>query len=132
MRVRVDSSEDFVINVHKLQQTSLIIVRGEIDLANIHILADAVDHLVRREVPLLFDLTKVRYIDTVGLHFLRRVHEQCARQHVPFAVVTNRRVRRVCGLFSLDTLIPMFPNMTLARDNMAADWGCLPSAAPAV
>ncbi len=120
----VDPSDEFVMNVHKLHQMSLVIVHGEVDLANIHLLADAVDHLVCRKVPLLFDLTDVRYIDSTGLHFMRQVHERCARKHVPFAMVTSTMVRRICGLLSLETVIPIFPNATLARDHIVAEWEC--------
>ena len=38
-------SDEFVISVHKLRRMSLIVVHGALDLTNIHVLADAVDHL---------------------------------------------------------------------------------------
>jgi anti-anti-sigma factor len=116
--VRLQPSDEFDIKVHKLDEISIIIVHGEIDLANIHLLADAVDHAVCRAVPLLFDLIRVRYIDSSGLHFMRQVHEQCATKHIPFAMVTNTMVRRICGLLSLETVIPIFPSTTLARDHL--------------
>lgn len=122
--MRVDATDDFVMDVHKLRQMSLVILHGEVDLARIHLLADAVDHLVCRKVPLLFDLTNVRYIDSTGLHFMRQVHEQCEREHVQFAMVTSALVRRLCGLLSLEAVIPIFPTTTLARDHIAAEWGC--------
>ena len=125
--MRPDLHDEFCITVHKLHQLSLITMRGEIDLANVHLLAGAVEHLGRREVPLLFDLTQVRYIDSTGLHFLRQAQEQCARQHVPFAVVTNAVVRRLCGLLSLEALIPIFQDATSARDHIFAEWGSRPS-----
>jgi|AmaraimetFIIA100_FD_contig_61_7541865_length_1002_multi_5_in_0_out_0_2 anti-anti-sigma factor len=117
------ASDEFVITVHKLHRMSVIIVRGALDLTNIHVLADAVDHIVYREVPLLLDLTGVRCIDSAGLHFIRQVHDQCAGKHVPFAMVANATVRRLCGLLSLETVIPIFANRTLARDHFVAEWG---------
>lgn len=116
-------SDEFAITVHKLHRMSVIIVEGALDLTNIHVLADAVDHIVYREVPLLLDLTGVRYIDSAGLHFIRRVHDQCASTGVPFAMVANAMVRRLCGLLSLETVIPIFANTTLARDHFLAEWG---------
>jgi anti-anti-sigma factor len=114
-------SDEFAITVHKLPQMSLIAVRGALDLTNIHLFADAVDHLGYREVPLLLDLTRVRYIDSTGLHFIRRVYDQCASKNVPFAMVANAMVRRLCGLLSLTTIIPIFANTALARDHFAAE-----------
>jgi anti-anti-sigma factor len=113
-------SDEFVINIHKLRQMSLVVVHGALDLANIHLLADAVDYLGYREVPLLLDLTRVRYIDSTGLHFIRRVYDQYASKNVPFAMVANAMVRRLCGLLSLTTVIPIFATTTLARDHFVA------------
>jgi anti-anti-sigma factor len=119
--MRVPSSDELIINVHKLRQMSIIVVHGAVDLTNIHMLVDAVDHLVFRDVPLLFDLTKVGYIDSTGLRFIRRVHQQCANKGVLFAIVANGMVRRLCGLLSLETIIPIFANVGLARDHFVAE-----------
>jgi anti-anti-sigma factor len=99
---------------------SVVIVHGAIDLTNVHVLTEAVEHLVGREVPLLLDLTRVRHVDSTGLHFMRRVHDQCASKDVPFATVANPMVRRLCGLLALTTVIPIFANTTLARDHFVA------------
>jgi len=114
-------SDEFVINVHKLRRMSLVVVCGAVDLTNIHLLADAVDHLGYREVPLLLDLTGVRYIDSTGLHLVRRVYDQCASKNVPFAMVANAMVRRLCALLSLTTVIPIFATTALARDHFGAE-----------
>lgn len=122
----LQTSAEFDVMVHNLHHMGIVIVRGAIDLANIHLLEDAVDHVAYREVPLLLDLANVRYIDSTGLHFIQQVHEQCASKHVPFAVVANAIVRRLSGLLSLDAVVAMFPDTTLAREHLVTEWRCPP------
>ena len=102
-----------------LPKMSVLILRGEIDLSNVKTLEDGIGHLFRRDLPLLLDLSGVRYIDATGLNLLSRTHDACRMRRIPFAVVANSLIRRICGVLSLQTSLktgfPIFPTATLAQ-----------------
>ncbi|HLJ59497.1 MAG TPA: STAS domain-containing protein [bacterium] len=114
--------DDLATKVHKLREMSVVVAYGEVDLTNVHLLKDLLDHLSAREVPLLLDLAKVRYIDSAGLELLMQTYQHCRAQGMPFAVVAEPLVRRTFSVLSLETVLSVFDNAASAREHLVAEW----------
>ena len=86
-------------------------VSGELDMATVELLRDAVGKTLAEGPPaLLVDLTSTRFIDSTGCRELVRTAKAGAAAGVPVAVVAppdNWRVRRVIDLVQLSALVPV-------------------------
>ncbi len=113
MKFRDDMLE---VKVYQLSDMSVVAASGEIDLSNIGVVENAVSMVFDRDLPLLLDFTGLRYIDSTGLRVLTEISDRCQMRQTPFAVAADTAVRRICGVLSLETVFPIFPNPTLARE----------------
>ena len=104
------------VKTHSVSAVRYVIARGDIELANVHVLSEPLDRVLARTAPVLLDLTGVRYTDSTGLNFLLRIHDRSRQKYIPFAVAANPLLRRICGVLSLQTVFPIFSNTTLAHE----------------
>ena len=65
----------------------IVRVSGEIDLPNVHLLAEMLDAALGDRRTIIVDLAGVSTIDSTGLNVLIRVHERCALRQANMAVV---------------------------------------------
>jgi anti-anti-sigma factor len=86
-------------------------VAGELDIATVALLRDAVGKALAEGPPaLLVDLTPTRFIDSTGCRELVRTAKAGAAAGVAIAVVVppeNWRVRRVVDFVQLSALVPV-------------------------
>ncbi len=96
----VERAADRVLQVH-----------GELDIATVAILRDAVGKALAEGPPaLLVDLTPTRFLDSTGCRELVRTAKAAAAAGVAVGVVSppdNWRVRRVVDFVSLASIVPV-------------------------
>ena len=107
----------------QLDAVTAVQPHGDVDLANVHDLRAALDRALRRDAPLVADLTAVTYIDRSGVSLLLETYRQCRRGCRPFAVIvapSTTVVRRVFSVFSLiEEEFQVFWSRDEARDHFA-------------
>lgn len=90
---------------------TVLTVRGELDIATVPALREAVDKAVAAAPPLvLLDLTHLEFIDSTGCRELMRTGKSGAAGGTTVEVVcpeSNRRVRRVVDFMQLGALMPV-------------------------
>lgn len=89
--------------------TLVLVVAGELDLASVPDLDAALKAAQRAdETHILLDLTKVEFIDTVGLAALVQTSERFAGESKRLTIrsSTHAGVRRILELTELDTELP--------------------------
>lgn len=93
----------------------IVRVSGELDLPNIHLLAEMLDAVLDDRRTIIVDLAGVSTIDSTGLNLLIRAHEQCALRRANMAVVfTSQNLQRVFSVLSLENLFQIFPTVDAA------------------
>lgn len=93
----------------------IVRVSGEIDLPNVHLLAEMLEAALDDRRTIIVDLTGVSNIDSTGLNVLIRMHEQCALRKVNMAVVyTSQTLRRIFSVLSLENVFRIFPTVDAA------------------
>lgn len=99
----------------KLPNASIVQVGGEVDLANVHLLRESLDHVGRYGAPTI-DLTNVTYMDSTGMNVLMQFQEKSDRvQEGRVAVVFGATVvLRVFSALSLQDRIEVFPDVETA------------------
>jgi anti-sigma B factor antagonist len=96
--------EPFAIEVRRRDAVAVVQPRGELDLATIKTLRDALDGAGSAE-RLVLDLRGLTYIDSTGLHLLVDLHERARRDgfelvlFAPAAPVD--KPIRICGLYAV-------------------------------
>jgi anti-anti-sigma factor len=83
-----------------------IAVRGEVDLATVAVLGEALDAAIRQsEGALILDLSDVDFIDSSGLHALLRARGLLGREDRSLGVICGpgpaRRALEVAGIMDL-------------------------------
>jgi anti-sigma B factor antagonist len=93
---------------------------GELDMTTAVAARNAADHARFRArkagAPLLvFDLTQVTFLASIGLSILVVQHRRAEADGIPLrVVVASRRVSRPIELTALDTIIAQYPTLTAA------------------
>ena len=86
-------------------------VAGELDIATVAVLRDAVGKALAEGPPaLVVDLTPARFVDSTGCRELVRTAKAGAAADVPVSVVAppdNWRVRRVVDFVQLSAIVPV-------------------------
>lgn len=110
----------------KLETTTVVTVRGDVDLSNVHALEEICDQGLRSSsLPLIVDLSHVAYIDSTGLNTLIKVHERCHVRRVEFAITfTSRLMWRIFSVLSLQEKMRIFPTVKAATE--ALHWSPRP------
>jgi anti-sigma B factor antagonist len=82
----------------------VLTLRGELDLATVSLLQERLDHAVRGKTAMVIDLSRLRFIDSSGLHLLVRAERALRESGVQLALVRGpRAVQRVFTLTRLDS-----------------------------
>lgn len=88
---------------------------GDIDLHNVHRLAELLELALDDSRTIIVDLEGVSYIDSTGLNVLMRLHEQCAQRETNMAVVfTSANLRRIFSVLRLEEVLRIFPTVGAA------------------
>ena len=94
---------------------SIVRASGEIDVPNVHLLAELLEVALGDRRTIIVDLTGVSNIDSTGLNVLIRMHEQCALRNMNMAVVyTSQNLRRIFSVLSLENVFQIFPTVDAA------------------
>lgn len=97
---------------------SVIHVSGEIDLATIHILKNALDSAIAAPYPIIVDCAATRYIDSTGLHVLVRAKE---RHHQILAVAALApTLKRIFELAKIDQTVWFYSTLDAAVSALCA------------
>ena len=98
------------------QSASILRVRGEVDLSNVYMLRDSLDHAWGYGSPVIVDLTNVTYIDSVGLVALMQFDEQCSHGgRTRMAVVFESQfLRNLFSVRSIQIPFQIFPDVETA------------------
>ena len=100
------------MEVHEtgLRDAPGITVHGEIDIATVPMLDDALEDAIREsEGAFIIDLSEVRFIDSSGLHALMRARALLGREDRALAIVCpHGPVRRVFELSGSSELFALF------------------------
>lgn len=92
---------------------------GEIDLATVPILRDALSEAVSRGRHIIVDLSDVTFIDSTGFReFL--VHRRVCRENDRLMVLVNprERVQHVIEMLNFYQMIPVYPSMDAAQTSL--------------
>lgn len=92
---------------------------GEIDLATVPILRDALTEAVSHGRHVIVDLSDVSFIDSIGFReFL--VHRRICRENDRLMVLVNprERVQRVLDMLNFFQMIPVYSTMDAARTSL--------------
>jgi anti-anti-sigma factor len=95
---------------------------GEIDLGTVRPFKEAAEAAVDRDYrELVFDLSRVEFIDSSGLHVLASAHKRMAAKGGKVTVVcTSPLMRRVFEITELDTLLTIVETRDEALGGHAA------------
>lgn len=108
------------VHDESLDNTTIVAVRGEIDVSNGDdiqaMILDSVTLTTRR---LLLDLSDIAYFDSVGVRLAFDVEQRLARQSISFGIIRppTSYVRKVLDLCGAEHLLPMYDDRALALDH---------------
>lgn len=91
-------------------------LRGEIDLHYAPVLRSLLHSEIKARCPaLILDLREVDFIDSTGLAVLIGYQRDCAKYGGKFALTgLQGHVRQIFELVRLDTMLPIFPDVSAA------------------
>ena len=88
---RFPHPDGLIVTVEELSSTVLLLMEGDIDLANIHHAMAAVHRVDLDSITLLvLDLDRVGFLDVAGLNSILRIHDECEDHGVHLTVITPR------------------------------------------
>lgn len=113
-----DTSTSLSIEHTTTPAAVLLTATGEIDGATAPQLAQQLQDAftrVRAPVPLVIDLTAVKFLSSAGLSILLAAHEQCADAGIPLRIVTtSHAVLRPIQVTGLDTVLTVVDTLAQA------------------
>ncbi|MGY1602270.1 STAS domain-containing protein [Geodermatophilus sp. SYSU D00815] len=112
----------FDVRHTSVREVPVLQVTGELDVLTAPRLADEVERaLAERPALLALDLTATTFIDSSGARQIARAARAAGRSGAALQVVcppTNRPVRLVFDLLSIDSVVPVLPSTDLVgRDS---------------
>lgn len=104
----------FRIDTSEQGATSTIELEGELDLAQQAGTSDAIARaLDRRPACLVFDLSRLSFIDSCGVHVLIDARNRCAEQGARLVIIPGpravQRVFEICGLIEVLPFVDHHP-----------------------
>ena len=72
------------------------------------------------KLPIVFDLTKIDFLDSSGLGAMVRSAKKCKRSKRSFVVVGNARVLQTIKLVRLEEFLQVKPDLSTALSQLAA------------
>jgi anti-anti-sigma factor len=110
---------DFDVSAHRRGSAVVVAPAGEIDLATIGLVADAVEEGHDRGSALVIDLREVRFLDGSGLRYLLQLRDRAQQDGFDLALVRGpAAVQRVFQTLGLEDQFPFVdqPDAALMRD----------------
>ena len=98
---------NFDVAVHRTGSALVVAPQGEIDLATVGLVRDAVEREHRPGEDIVLDLREVAFMDTSGLRYVLELVEQASRDG--FTVRLVRGPRAVQRVFEVSGLEPRLP-----------------------
>jgi len=110
---------NFDVATHRREAALVVIPRGEIDLATVDLVREAVERDKEPGEDLVLDLREVGFMDTSGLRYVLELNERAARDGFDLRVV--RGPRAVQRVFEVSGLEPRLPFVDDPDDAPASD-----------
>jgi anti-anti-sigma factor len=101
---------------------SVVHVSGEVDLATVHILEDALDAAIAAPHPIIVDFAATRYVDSTTIHVLLRTKER-HRQTLAVAAL-GPTLKRIFELTKVAEVIPLYETLAEALATVCTPIGC--------
>ncbi len=96
--------------VENTKDGTVVHVFNEIDIANANALGEALLRVVETRRPLVIDLSRLVYIDSVGLHILLRAFQHAERIGTEAALVAAGQIRQLVEQVGLDRIVRVLPD----------------------
>jgi len=104
---KVAAPGNFDVAIHHRGSALVVVPTGEIDLATVGHVRDAVDRERRPEQDVVLDLREVSFMDTSGLRYVLEVVERADRDGFSVQIVRGpAAVQRVFEVSGLDPRLP--------------------------
>ncbi|MEA2493297.1 MAG: hypothetical protein QOJ29_1208 [Thermoleophilaceae bacterium] len=98
---------NFDVAIGRSQEALLVAPRGEIDLATVDLVREALEREHQAGEDVVLDLRGVGFLDTSGLRFVLEVNERAGRDGFTFRVVRGpTAVQRVFEVSGLEPRLP--------------------------
>ena len=98
---------NFDVATHRDDTAMVVVPKGEIDLATVDIVRDAVENGWQRGLRLVLDFREVGFMDTSGLRYVLELNDRAAREGFELRLVRgSSAVQRVFQVAGLDTRLP--------------------------
>jgi anti-anti-sigma factor len=110
---------NFDIGTRRRQSALVVVPRGEIDLATVDLVREAVERDKEPGEDLVLDLREVGFMDTSGLRYVLELHERAERDGFVLRVV--RGPSPVQRVFEVSGLEPRLPFVDDPDDSPASD-----------
>jgi len=105
------------VTTSDLRGSTLVGIEGEIDLSTASQLEKALLAAAGSGKPLLVDLRKVEFMDSMGIGVLVRTSKKLGEEARAMSIVCAAgQVRRVLTVSGLDAMIPVFADLDAAAD----------------
>lgn len=92
-------------------------VSGEVDLANVDHLKQAIQPVLRNGRNVILDLSHLRYIDSTGLYVLAYAHKALQQHNCQLVVVgASPTITKILRIFGLDGLAPRVSSLDEAMN----------------
>jgi len=105
----------FDVSIERLAATAFVRVSGELDIASVPALTDALRGLEQPCDRVVLDLSGLTFIDSTGLTFAVTEHQRAATDGVEFVLAgATDNVLKVFRLTGLDVTMPMAPDVASA------------------
>ena len=106
---------NFEVATHRQDSALVVAPRGEIDLATVDLVRDAVEREWHRGEDLTLDLREVGFLDTSGLRYVLELVERASRDTVNLRLVRGpSAVQRVFEVSGLEPRLPFVDGLESA------------------
>jgi anti-sigma B factor antagonist len=102
-------------SLSETQGSTVVVVSGEVDLATISLLRDALSQAVEKRRSVILDISRLQYIDSTGLSELLSQHRRAQTQKQHFVLAgPSRLLSKLLQITHLSEAIPMYPSVATA------------------
>jgi len=110
---------NFDVATHRRESALVVVPQGEIDLATVDVVREAVERAIQPGEDLVLDLREVGFMDTSGLRYVLELNDRASRDGFDLRLVKGPRpVQRV---FEVSGLEPRLPFVDDPDDSSASD-----------
>lgn len=104
----MEAPAPFTVDVSRLGDALVIAPEGEVDIATVSVIREALDSEGFEATALVLDCRRVEFMDTSGLQLLVQLRRRCEEAGREFAVVRGpRAVQRLLDIAGLTPILRM-------------------------